>query len=276
MESCLGELHLQYYIIYLDDIIIFSKTPEEHLHRLKLVFQKIWEAGLKLKPSKCEFFRTKLEYLGHIVSEKGIETKPKKIQVIWDWPHLTNITETCSFLGLCNYYRKFIKDYAKIAQPLYKLISGENSKGKRNEVEWDQDCEIAFLLLKRLCTEAPIIGPIVELLKTKQLQQYKAKEDDPSGMRVLLKYQQDLCLRNGLVYQKVQLKNHQLSVQQFVLPEPFQKQVILACHDDFGHLGMEKTLGLLKDRFFWPKMSEDIKLHIHSCERCTKFKQPQE
>ena len=139
MESCLGELHLQYCIIYLDDIIIFSKTPEEHLHQLGLVFQKISEAGLKLKPSKCKFFQTRLEYLDHIVSEKGIKTNPKKIQVIWDWPQPTNITETRSFLGLCNYYRKFIKDYAKIAWPLYKLISGENLKGKRNEIEWDQD-----------------------------------------------------------------------------------------------------------------------------------------
>ena len=116
----------------------------------------------------------------------------------------------------------------------------------------------------------------MKLLKAKQLQQYKAKEDNPSGMRVLLKYQQDLCLKKGLVYQKVQLKNHQLSIQQFVLPEPFWRQVILVCHDDFGHLGMEKTLGLLKDRFFWPKMSEDVRSHIHSHERCTKFKQPQE
>ena len=84
MESCLGELHLQYCIIYLDDIIIFSKTPKEHLHQLRLVFQKISEAGLKLKPSKCEFLRNRLEYLGHIMSEKGIETNPRKIQVIWD------------------------------------------------------------------------------------------------------------------------------------------------------------------------------------------------
>ena len=66
--------------------------------------------------------------------------------------------ETCSFLGLCNYYHKFIKDYTKIAQPLYKLISGENSKVRKNEVEWDEDCEIAFLLLKRLCTEVPILA----------------------------------------------------------------------------------------------------------------------
>ena len=95
-------------------------------------------------------------------------------------------------------------------------------------------------------------------------------------MRVLLKYCQDLCLKNDLLYCRVQLKDHQLSVQQFISPEPFQKQVILACHDDFGHLGMEKTLGLLKDQSFWPKMSEDVRLHICSCERCTKFKQPQE
>ena len=125
MELCLEELHLQYGIIYLDDIIIFLKTPEEHLHQLRLVFQKISEVGLNLKPSKCEFFKTRLEYLGHIMSEKGIKTNPKKVQVIWDWPCLTNITETCSFLGLCNYYCKFIKDYTKIAQ------SGAIQKGRK-------------------------------------------------------------------------------------------------------------------------------------------------
>ena len=98
------------------------------------------------------------------------------------------------------------------------------------------------------------------------MSQYKAREGDPSGMRVLLKYHQDLCLKKGLLYHKVQLKDHQISIQQFVLLEQFQKQGILACHDDFGHLGMEKTLGLLKERFFWPKMSEDVRLHICSCE----------
>ena len=88
MESCLGELHLQYCIIYLDDIIIFSKTPEEQLQRLRKVFEKLSESGLKLKPSKCEFFKRRLEYLGHIVSEKGIETNPKKIEAIQNGPSL--------------------------------------------------------------------------------------------------------------------------------------------------------------------------------------------
>ena len=86
MESCLGDLHLQYCIIYLDDIIVFSKTPEEHIERLRSVFQKLDQAGLHLKPSKCEFFKKRVEYLGHIVSENGIETNPKKIKAIVDWP----------------------------------------------------------------------------------------------------------------------------------------------------------------------------------------------
>ena len=79
MESCLGELHLSWCIIYLNNIIVFSKTPEEHLRRLRGVFEKLARAGLKLKPSKCKFFKSKITYLGHIVSAAGIETDLKEI-----------------------------------------------------------------------------------------------------------------------------------------------------------------------------------------------------
>ena len=78
MESCLGDMHLNWCIIYLDDVIVFSKTPVEHIERLRGVFQKMREAGLKLKPSKCEFFKDRIVYLGHIVPKAGIETDPKK------------------------------------------------------------------------------------------------------------------------------------------------------------------------------------------------------
>ena len=78
MENCLSELHLNWCIIYLDDIIVFSNNPEDHLHRLRGVFDKLEKAGLKLKPKKYEFFKTKITYLGHIVSAKGIETDPKR------------------------------------------------------------------------------------------------------------------------------------------------------------------------------------------------------
>ena len=85
MESCLKQLHLSWCIIYLDDIIVFSKTPEEHLQRLQGVFKKLAKAGLKLKPNKCEFFKSNIVYLGHIVSAKGNETDPKKIEAVKNW-----------------------------------------------------------------------------------------------------------------------------------------------------------------------------------------------
>ena len=83
-------------------------------------------------------------------------------------------------------------------------------------------------------------------------------------------------MKNGLLYQKVMLKNHSELISQFILPKTFICKVILACHDDNGHLGMEWTLGLLQERFFWPKMAEDMQTHIHTCDPCIRLKQPQE
>ena len=158
MESCLGDLHLNWCIIYLDDIIVYSETPEEHLQRLEAVFQKISKAGLKLKPSKCEFFRPEITYLGHVVSSRGIATDPKKIRAIQQWPRPTTVTEVCRFTGLTNYYRKFVHGYARVARPLHNLVSGKNAKKKRSVVEWTEDCEQSFDQLKRLCSDTPVLA----------------------------------------------------------------------------------------------------------------------
>ena len=93
METCLGEIHLKWCIIYLDDIIVFSKTPEEHIERLRGTFEKLAAAGLRLKLSKCEFFKLQVTYLGHIVSKNGIETDSKKIEAINKWPVPKTVTE---------------------------------------------------------------------------------------------------------------------------------------------------------------------------------------
>ena len=158
METCLGDMHLQWCIIYLDDIIVFSKTPEEHIERLRGVFQKLADAGLKLKPSKCEFFKAEINYLGHVVSKDGIRTDEKKIQVIRDWPRPVTVTDVRSFLGFTNYYRKFIYRYAQVAKPLNALIAGENAKFKRRKVEWSEVCQEAFEKLKEICSTTPILA----------------------------------------------------------------------------------------------------------------------
>ena len=115
MESCLGEMHLKWCNIYLNDIIVLSKVLEEHIERLKGVFEKLSTAGLRLKPSKCEFFKSQIAYLGHIASKDEIETDPKKITTIKEWPVLKTVMEVQSFLGFTNYYCKFIPKYAHIA-----------------------------------------------------------------------------------------------------------------------------------------------------------------
>ena len=158
MENCLGEMHLNWCIIYLDDVIIFSSTPEEHISRLRGVLQKLRAAGLKLKPSKCEFFKDRISYLEHIVSKDRVETDPKKIKVIQDWPVPETVYDVRSFPGFTNYYRKFLFRYSQIARPLNALISGENSKKKKGPVKWEEKHQQAFEKLKQLCTEAPILA----------------------------------------------------------------------------------------------------------------------
>ena len=158
METCLGEIHLKWCIIYLDDIIVFSRTPEEHIEILKCVFEKLSKAGLRLKPSKCEFFKSRVAYLGHIVSKDGIETDPKKIEAIKKWPIPRTVTEVQSFLGLTNYYRKFIPKYVQVAKPINQLVSGENANKKKASIEWTEECQFAFEHLKQLCSQTPILA----------------------------------------------------------------------------------------------------------------------
>ena len=158
MESCLGDLNLNWCIIYLDDVVVYAPTVEEHLKRLEGVFQKLKAAGLKLKPSKCKLFKKSISYLGHVVSEEGVRTDPKKIEAVQKWERPYNVHTVRRFLGFVNYYRKFIKDYSKIARPLYNLISGDNAKRRTNLVEWSHAAEEAFQTLINRCTQAPILA----------------------------------------------------------------------------------------------------------------------
>ena len=146
----------------MDDIIIFSDTKEEHLKRLEAVFQKLHAAGLKLKPSKCFFLREEIEYLGHVVSGKGISTNPKKVEAVAKWPTPQTVYDVRSFLGFVGYYRRFIKDFSKIAKPIREVITGLENQSKRSAkktfVEWTEAADSAFEHLKKLCTSTPTLA----------------------------------------------------------------------------------------------------------------------
>ena len=120
--------------------LFFSKMQEEHIERLRGVFEKLSAAGLRLKPSKCEFFKSRIAYLGHIVSKDGIEIEKKKITAIQEWPAPKTVTEVHNILGFTKYYCKFIPKYAQIAQPINQLVSGENANKKKTLVEWNDEC----------------------------------------------------------------------------------------------------------------------------------------
>ena len=157
MENCLGDLNLHWCIIYLDDIVIFSKDPVSHLERLEAVFRKLEEASLKLKPSKCELFWRKLAYLGHVISAEGVATDESKIEAIKNWPTPITVTDVRSFFGFMGYYRRFIPKYAQVASPLHELTLGEIAGKKKAAIKWDSRCQRAFDDLKTLCTTVPIL-----------------------------------------------------------------------------------------------------------------------
>ena len=415
--------------------------------------------------------RRRIHYLGHIVSNKGIETDPKKIEAIVKWPGPRTVHEVRKFLGFTNYYRKFVYKYAQIARPLNKLISGENAKKKHRKVDWGEDQETSFRELKDACTKTPVLayadykkpfrvntdaskqglgsvlyqkqddgtfcviayasrslskteknynahklaflalkwaiterfheylyggdfevftdnnpltyvltsakldatgqrwianlanynfkifyrcgrsnidadslsripwevaqedhaqtGPIVkslllsqheavrvphlpnavigvhewivrtdfqltkaqwreeqkadpsiskvvDLIRAKQLASYDCQKTDLSDFKGLLRLRKDLFLDSGLLYRKAYFKATNKLIHQFVMPVQLHKCTVMVCHDDYGHLGMDRVLVLLQERYFWPKMSEDVRIYIRQCDRCMRFKKTKE
>lgn len=151
MQAVLSGLNGLKCQVYLDDIVVYGESFEIHNQRLKEIFQRLREYNLKIHPDKCEFLRAETNFLGHIISDKGIEPDPKKIQAVRDFPQPKTTKELKSFLGLSGYYRRFIANYSKIGKPLYGLLK------KGVKYEWGYEQEKAFQELKERLVSAPIL-----------------------------------------------------------------------------------------------------------------------
>lgn len=165
MERMFGDCRYQSVLLYLDDVIVFSATVEQHLERLREVFDRLQREGLKVKLSKCQFFQHQVSYLGHVVSAEGVSTDPAKIEVVREWKRPGHLAELRSFLGFASYYRRFVEGFSKLAAPLHHLVgklSGPRRKGKTPPVPlasaWDEACERAFQSLKKKLTSAPVLA----------------------------------------------------------------------------------------------------------------------
>ncbi|XP_027186190.1 uncharacterized mitochondrial protein AtMg00860-like [Cicer arietinum] len=132
----------KFVIIFIDDILIYSKTPEEHASHLQIVLQVLRVRKLYAKPSKCEFWMSEVKFLSHVINKEGVAVDPSKVEAVLKWEHPRNVTEVWSFLGLTEYYSRFIRKFSQIALPLTRLTR------KDQPYVWDQKCEKTFQTLK--------------------------------------------------------------------------------------------------------------------------------
>ena len=137
--------------VYLDDVLVFGKSLEEHNRNLNQVLERIRAAGLRLKPKKCRIAQLTVEYLGHVVSAQGVQTDPKKLQAMAQYPTPTDVKSLRSFLGLTSYYRRFVPAFSRVASPLYALTKKDVS------FIWGPECQQAFERLKELLRTPPVL-----------------------------------------------------------------------------------------------------------------------
>ena len=218
-------------MIYLDDIVIFSKTQEEHIEHLDAVLQRLIHVGLKLKPSKCDLFKSEIVYLGHRVTAEGIHPDPKGIATIQEIVAPKTVTGVRKFVGLVSHYWKFIKGFTNIARPLNKLVSGENAK--KEKIVWMDEYWVAFDKLKEALSTAPILV-YADYSKPFRL----VTDTSELGLRVALYQQQDSGMEQPIAFtsralsdleQKYHLGKLKFLALKWAITEKFQEYLYGGC-----------------------------------------------
>jgi hypothetical protein len=142
----------KFVVVFIDDILIYSKSEEEHAQHLRVILQRLQDHQLYVKFIKCAFWLREVPFLGHDISAEGIAIDPNKVQEVLEWKSPKSVTQICSFLGLAGYYRRFIPNFSKIAKPMTQLLE------KEAKFSWSSQCEKVFLTFKKLLTTAPVLA----------------------------------------------------------------------------------------------------------------------
>lgn len=149
---------LDFVYVYLDDVLVASKSHSEHKQHLRMLFQRLTEYGLNVKPSKCVFGASSLLFLGHEITQDGIRPSNEKIQAIIDFPQPTSVKSTQRFLGMVNYYHRFIPNLAQIFAPVYDELTKLNKRKPKGTFSWPPECQDAFILAKEALTKATLLN----------------------------------------------------------------------------------------------------------------------
>jgi hypothetical protein len=152
LNSVMRNINWKRCVIFMDDILIFGKTIEEHNKNLESVLKVLRDSNLKAMPTKCNFLKKEIHFLGHIISPQGVKTDPKKIMAMKAMEEPANAKQLRKFLGMCSYYRRFVKDFSKIAYPLYDLTS------PKKDFQWKEEHKNAFKQLKEKMSSPPVLS----------------------------------------------------------------------------------------------------------------------
>lgn len=152
MNFTLQPVLRKFALVFFDDILVYSPTLNDHVEHLSVVLSLLQKDQWKVKLSKCTFATRSISYLGHVISEAGVQTDPNKVTAVVNWPTPSNVKELCSFLGLAGYYRKFVQHFGIISKPLTLLLK------KNTRFLWTQEQDIAFHCLKNKLSQAPVLA----------------------------------------------------------------------------------------------------------------------
>ncbi|RXN34363.1 Retrovirus-related Pol poly from transposon [Labeo rohita] len=291
MEEMLDTLRDECCIPYLDDVLCFSKSFDEHVQVLRKVLKALQRHGVKLKPEKCELFRKEVRYVGRLVSAEGVKVDPKDIEAVQALKHRRpqTVGDVRQLLGFLSYYRTYVQDFSRIAKPLYDLLQDAvsavwegNRRAKQGDVPWvaalslasaDQPLREPMQTISRdeLVQKQradPAIGKVLEMKENNiTLSEEDRAKADISTKRLLREWSR-LYIENGLLYRKTTER------KQLVLPSVYKQVALTHLHNNMGHVGVEKVLSLARERFYWPFMKREIEEYVTRKCSCIKKKKP--